>query len=634
MTEALVLERKKNAETEYLVAPTTDYIAAPIRELRNSENLSGVEYLLLTLGEENIKKLFGYSDEELQVALKIQSHKLFDRQLSNEEIQKKFKTSMWRVFNLERERERFAEVCSGRRFMFNEIAEGLENSKTTFSEYAWGKNTNFCYKVIRHPNPPEDSQKFKIVMYVPDLHEGESWEDAWRREDFRVSTEKFIKAKSASDPKYSSNFDNLRVRDELEKKLMNVLVSKAEDIFSSDEPSIILSVSPSPPASRYARKMGYGVTWFKKLSHTRVYAASRMDEQTVLLDGTTVFTYRPKWRLRKLMMESSTENSLNSEAVKQLGIFSNHVDILSVPVEIKNGDGDSRKIVERIDQNLNNDTYLFDYLSYFSYSATKWHRSVRLQSKEVADKLFGDLSKEYMWRYYCILASGQGVEVEMLLKENLILMSEKSERMYAKYMTDQEEAKSGRKFSVKEREKVENAFVNATRERIKGGLCPTVSKSKRFKLNEKGEIVEDDDENTSLKDCLIECRGKIVDYFQKVIKNCCWSAKAERDVTYHSCPECGWYPGKPDILVDESVFVDTKKIDRTDDIQLKKYFEIVTPDVDGEYDDLVERSRVPHGSREFMDFENSEVVYMIGFISIRRRVSVSVLEIYSNGLKS
>jgi hypothetical protein len=295
----------------------------------------------------------------------------------------------------------------------------------------------------------------------------------------RLSNARFISVKSERDALYADNFDGLQERDLLEGELMDYLVSHGSQVFSDRNTATIMSVSPSPSPSKYARAMGYGATHFKKLSHWRIYSFEKIDEQAVAIDATTIFTYRPIRRLRQVMLEEVAGSAgAGAEQVKSLHQFPRHTDLLRVPFSPGIAASEPEVVVDRIDHALNDDRFISDYLSVFSYFATKWHREHRITDKKAAEEIFARLAKKFQWRYYCILAEGNLARDEMLLKELLVLMMEEGAQLYATQMTDSIEQSRGRSLSKRERAKLERLFVHSVQERSLGGLCPAASLGK------------------------------------------------------------------------------------------------------------------------------------------------------------
>lgn len=617
-----------------IFSPVQEYIVGePIDSPRRLENMGGSDFLLWTLGEGNVRELFGFDEKELAKARNISRDVIFVRTLNDKEIEKKFESSMWRTYDFKREYDRFLAASAHPQLLRNELIEGINNAWTTFTEYAWGKNTKYYYKIVRHPLSGES----KLVMYDPNIQQGETWEDAWKREDMRVVSKRFITVKSEKDAKYKNNFGQLKQRDLLEGELMDLLVSQGNGIFSGKDAPTLMSVSPSPSPSKYAREMGYGATLFKKLSHWRIYSFNQMDENTVIVDATTIFTYRTNRRLRNAMIEEASREAmgLNADKVRKLRTLPSHVDILSTPFSVGASPKRTEEIVERVDEALNTDRFLSDYLSVFSYFATRWHRDNRMTDKIAAQEIFSLLVKDFMWQYYCILAEGNLAEHEMLLKEKLILMMEKGAVLYAQKMTDGIEKVRGKTLSKRERAKLEKSFIGAVMERSKGGLCPTTSSEesnlknserdgKNGEAGEKGDIVCGKCNKSFTKEQIKVVYHKRSGKENKVCPRC-------------SCDVCGVKHSDDEWTTIKGVFFDSseeqgyrgivrEKLGGRDEGQLMPYLKILQSSEDFDAEARAARSKI----RIVIDSATGELVFLDLF-PIRRKLTVLQLREFSKG---
>jgi hypothetical protein len=604
-------------------SPSQEYvIGEPNVSPRRLENMQGSDFIFWTLGERGVGELFGFNDEELIKAKSRPREEIFGRTMSDAEVEKKFKSSMWRMYDLKREYERFLAASRHPQLLRTELIEGINNIWTTFTEYAWGKNTKYYYKIVRNPT----NDKTKLVMYDPKTQESESWEDAWKREDMRLVNSRFIEVKSTKDAKYKNNYGQLKKRDLLEGELMNLLVAQGSGIFAGKDAATLMSVSPSPSPSKYARDMGYGATLFKQLSHWRIYSFNRMDENTIFVDATTVFTYRTKRRLREVMIEVVNEEpaGLNTDKVRNLRDLPSHIDILSVPFTLSTNKRRTEELVDLVDEALNTDQFLSeDYLSVFSYIATRWHKNNRMTDKIAAKNIFSSLVKDFVWQYYCILAEGNLQQDEMLLKEKLILMMEKGAVLYAQRMTDSIEKVRGKPLSKRERGNLEKSFIGAVVERSKGGLCPTVgSEESSLKNSERdrnsGTETQDSIRCGVCKETFTKDQIKVV-YHKR-------SGKENRVCPYCSCDVCGVKHGEEwttekglyfDLTEEPGYRGEREKLIRNEDRSVQ--FEPKRLD-NSDYDLQARAARSKVFNRVVFDSSTGELV-VLDLIPLRRKLS-------------
>ncbi len=501
-------------------------------EYYSSFESNGYERLVSVLGAQEFSTLFRITPEEL--AVRMRSLSLRRRKLSDSEVEKRYDEGFLKIHSVTRDVERFQEAEISVQKLRDEIAGiGVPGFETLLKEYLFGKNTFFYNKVVQNPHTKE----LKIVAYDPISHCNESWTQAWEREDLRESYRRFITRKSEEDPHYSRR---LQYRDDSELELMDMLLAQGVCFMqtpSSERSPIIMSLSPAPKPSKYARDMGYASWWTKRLSHWRSYGFE-MTEGGVLIHASTVFTYRNINRMRHLMKE--VVHRENESAIRKLSIISDDRELLATPFVSRfeqAGRTDLVAVTEQIDTSLNSDSAWYDPLFVFSEKATRWHNAKRLTDAIVEERILGELFQKYLLEYYAVLLACKGKPDPYLLQEILIEMRDAAFELYSDAMADAVISSSTKSL---DREKIKLGFIASAKIRGEGGNCPTLKKLRRVQN-------ADDEGNTDYSDeesCLLQCRGKKLDTLLDLVVDCHWSARAEKGKVYKECPDCGWYPGK------------------------------------------------------------------------------------------
>jgi hypothetical protein len=480
------------------------------------------------------------------------------------------------------------------------------NLQTLVNELLLGASTRYGYKLVLHPQTNEK----KVVFYDSMTNAGENWEAAWSREDVRIS---FLRSVDHTAP-------HLQLREWVNLYVFNSLCDKWENYIYDDSKRSEQHFWVSPPPINEG--FGYGT-----ITLGYVYSPFKSGQNEITIPARTIISEYSTAYFRQLALDIASKDDLERTRIEILPNNPSDIDLLSLPFSIQDEyvDYDLHSFVENIENLLESYSDL--------HKIYPEHRSRQMkhdQSRIVEDSRIDAFQHRLRWKRLhfkvALYLERNPEKLRRFVADDYQVAAEKLYKEFRKVDWENKLRNSGVEITSEMRKEKNREVLQNIKQRQENGSCPTaLRKTKTVRVkNAQGEDIEMEveDEDDEIKDCLIECRGKIVDLFQKVVKNCCWSAKAEKDVVYHSCPECGWYPGKPDILVDESVFVETKKIDKSEDSQAKTYLELVTPEADGEFDDVMERTRMPNVDSEFIDIGKSEKVYMVGFIPLRRKVKV------------
>lgn len=508
---------------------------------------NGFDKLASLFSENDLISVFSLSKEKIDSLKK--SYVLPSRTLSNEEIDNVYDKTFLKIHAVERDIERIKEIINHPRELIDHIVGlAMPGFETLIKEYLFGKNTFFYEKVVFHPQTGEA----KIVFYNPLIHFNETWEEAWNREDLRISYQRFIDRKSQEDSQYP---ERLKYRDDLEIEIVQDRIDRARRIYNNTAEvlPIFMSLSPAPAPSKYARDMGYATWWTKRLSHWRNYAFE-IQNNAVIINASNVFTYRNIRKLTHLMKEVVHSECGNVPKIRRLSGGASDRQIMSLPFDsvFRYGSfSDLVNVTHEIDQKLNVISSWYDRLYVFSQKATSWHNEQRLTDSIAEKDIISNLNNKFIWEYFAIMLHFNGDPDPYLLKELLIKMRESALEMYANEMANKFTEENGENADKKERMK--NVFINQAKIRERGGNCPVILNKKKKRsdndsYNEDGEDVED--ENV----CILVCRGKKLDPVLNCVVNCSWKVIAEKDKIYECCPECGWYPGK--IQVFNSVVTD------------------------------------------------------------------------------
>jgi len=400
------------------------------------------------------------------------------------------------------------------------------NLQTLINELLLGASTRYGYKFVLNTQTNES----KVVFYDSLVHGEETWQEAWTREDVRIS---FLRSVEQTEK-------HLQLREWVNVYVFNALCEQWEEhLYNPDKKDLYYWMSP-PPAKK---GFGYGT-----ISLQYVYAPYRSGKNEVTVGARTIISEYSTAHLGRLARDLVADNDESSVRIGGLPHVPGDIDLLSLVFRVRDDfvDYDLTRFISRVESLLG------------SYAGLDWvfPAHARRQEKHVASRIADEDTRDIIqrrlkpWRerVLCALVEEQPADV---LRRLVVELEETAKQIYADVRKEAWEVQvkqSGVAVSDEMRQKKEREVRGDIKTRQENSNCRSQNRKTRLveRMNADGvvEMVEEEESDAS---CMICCRNEWVDEITQIAVQCNWKAEASDDPTQQltSCPWCGWNPEKP-----------------------------------------------------------------------------------------